>query len=97
MRQALILGGVPRLNEGREFPRVPLGPGNWRIEVEGRVGTALRLTTYKRVPGNHGTYEAPAVYDVDVHGKVLEGPIDACMSIITAGSEPSINAFAVSL
>lgn len=98
MRQALVLGGVPRLSVGKTFPRVPLGPGNWRVEVEHLVATVLQLTLYKRVIGTEGgEYVIPSVVEKDVHGHVVEGPVDLVVAIVTPGEESSINVFAVSV
>lgn len=98
MRQALVLGGVPRLTEGREYPRVPLGPGNWRLDVENLDASVLRLYFYKRVPGAHGgVFNVPSVKEGNLNGHVLEGPGDAMVVIHQASSESSINVFATSV
>lgn len=99
MRQALILGGVPRLNILKVFPRVPLGPGNWRIDVEHRVDTVLSLLRYTRValPESVGQREKIETDSAGLDGKVIAGPIEVAIEIKTAGDESFINVFATSL
>jgi len=91
MRQALVIGGVPKLNEGKEFPCVALGPGNWRVEVEHVVTTMLRLILCKRVTGTQESV------DTNIHNHLIEGPCDASITIFEAGNEPFINVCAVSM
>lgn len=100
MRQALIVGARPMFVKGRTFPKVPLGAGGWRIEVENRKDSKVRLTIYRQIAGDaSGMFDVPSVVEIndDNAPKLIDGPVTISAEIYEAGREPFINVFAVAL
>lgn len=95
MRQAIILGVRPLMARNRKFGKIPLLSGGWRIQCENvSPETKLRLTLESRVPGEHGTFVKPSVYEGESF-PTFTGPVDVTLEILEAGKEQYINVFAV--
>jgi hypothetical protein len=98
MRQSLIVGARPAFTRGKPFPRVPLGPGNWRIEVENRVQSRISLTIYKRVQAGdgNGEFTVPNVAEIPLEDNrlFLQGPCVISAEIIESGRESYVSVFA---
>jgi hypothetical protein len=85
------------LVEGRTFPTVALGPGNWRVDVEEQVDSVLHITSYTLVTKPEGKYWMPSV--VEIRGGRVEkvyifGPANVSAVIVSSGKEPHINVYA---
>lgn len=94
IRHALILGARPVLTKGRAFPRVPLGPGGWRIDVENRQTSKIRLTIEAHVNGTQGgTATVPRIVEIndDSSPLLVQGPVAIYAEIYEAGREEFIN------
>lgn len=97
MRQSLIVGARPAFTRGKPFPLVPLGPGNWRIEVENRKETRIQLTVRKRVAAGHGgEFTIPSVAEIPLGEDRLfiQGPCVVSAEIIESGRESYVSLFA---
>lgn len=97
MRQSLIVGARPGYTHGKPFPRVPLGGGNWRIEIENRIETRIRLTVWKRTPAEHGgEFTVPSIAEIPFEDNrlFLQGPCVVSAEIFESGKESYISVFA---
>jgi hypothetical protein len=97
MRQSLVVGARPAFTKNRPFPRVPLGPGNWRIETEKRLNSRVSLTILKQVSAEHGgAYTIPSVAEIPLEENRLfvQGPCVVSAEITEAGQESYISVFA---
>lgn len=100
MRQALIVGARPLFVKGKPFPKVPLGAGGWRIEVENRKDSKVRLTITREVAGDHsGSFKVPSVVEInnDQQPYLVQGPVAISAEIYEAGKEEFLNVFAVAI
>lgn len=100
MRQAIIVGARPLFVKGKPFPKVPLGAGGWRIEIENRKDSKVRLTILRRVAGDaSGAFEVPSVVEInnDREPYLVTGPVTVSAEIYDPGREEYINVFAVAL
>lgn len=96
MRQSLIVGARPAFTKGRQFPRVPLEQGSWKIEAENVTETKIQLTIYTPTPVNGGTAMLPKVVEMPPAPEVylISGPVEVSAEIIHAGRESHVSLFA---
>jgi len=96
MRQSLIVGARPAFTRGKPFPRVPLGPGNWRIETENRVGSRISLTIFRKVQAGSGEATVPSVAEIPLEDNrlFLQGPCVISAEITESGRESYVSVFA---
>jgi len=99
MRQSLIVGARPAFTRGKPFPHVPLGAGNWRVEVENRKESRISLTIYKRVEVEHGEASFPSVAEIPLGDDrmFLQGPCVISAEITHSGRESYVSVFAYPL
>ena len=83
MRIALLIGADPRV--AKFGPQVALNDGTWRIVVEGKQDSLLRL--------HHDSF---IVHPKELNGELVsvEGPMIVWVEIAKAGTEKFINVFA---
>jgi len=99
IEQALVMGARPLLCRGREFPRVPLGAGGWRIEVENRITSKLRINIFSTTPGPIGGEALmPKFVEIndDTSPLIIAGPVVVSIEIYEPGRENYINVRACS-
>lgn len=100
MRMALIVGAKPMFAKGKTFPKVPLGAGGWRIEMENRKDSKVRVTIHRRITGDaSGAFTVPSVAEIgdrDSHF-IFDGPAEVSAEIMEAGRENYINVYAVAM
>lgn len=99
MRQALILGARPLFSCGKPFPKVPLGEGGWKIEMENVDDSKVRITILKKSAASNGTFMVPSVVEMtkDSDVPLVEGPAIVSAEVMEAGREDHIRVFAVKL
>lgn len=100
MRQALILGARPLFSSDKVFPKVPLGEGGWKIEMENVEDSKIRITILKKTPASlNGTFIVPSIVEMTKGSDVplVEGPAVVSAEVIEAGREDHIRVFAVKL
>lgn len=92
MRQALLVGARPLIVRGKQFPKVPLDAGGWKIMLENFVQSKVILhTSHPPVP------EESVVEVVNEPDKVLilQGPITVSAEITGTGDEDFVSVYAV--
>lgn len=96
MRQSLIVGARPAFTRNKPFPRVPLGHGNWRLEIENRKESRVHVTIYSRVQVEHGEASLPRVAEIPLGEDrlFLQGPCIVSAEIVESGTESFISIFA---
>lgn len=100
MRMALIVGARPLFAKGKPFPKVPLGSGGWRIEMENRKESKVRVTIHRRIAGDaSGEFIVPSVAEIGDGDRrfIFDGPVEVSAEITEAGKEDFINVYAVSM
>jgi hypothetical protein len=98
MRMALIVGARPMFTKGKQFPKVPLGAGSWRIETENRKDSKVRITVFRRIDGDaSGAFTVPSVAELGDGHYIFSGPAEVSAEIMEAGKESFINVFAVQM
>jgi len=96
MRQSLIVGARPMFVKGRQFPRVPLEKGSWKIESENVNESKIRLTIYTPTPVDGGVMMIPKVVEMPPlpDAFLVLGPVEISAEIVHAGREAHVSLFA---